>query len=128
MNLALESVRLACARTATCEHTRLSRGVNGLATVASLAPFVGMFGTIIGIVNSFLGICGDGTFYFAAVASRLGDAWPPTALALLVAMFAYVSYRYLRGQLDSFNMEMHAISLEFLNRLSVSAPPATPDR
>ena len=128
MILALESVRLACARAATHEHTRLSRGVNGLATVASVAPFVGMFGAIIGIVNSFRGCPCEEYARLAATAERLGDAFVPAALALVIATFAYAAYRYLRTQLDIFDMEMHSVSLELLNRLAVSAPPARPDR
>jgi biopolymer transport protein TolQ len=128
MNFALESVRLACDRAAVSEHGRLSRGVNGLATVASVAPFVGMFGTIIGIVNSFVACDGSTSTCLGAVASRLADAWPPTALALVVAMFAYATYHYLRARLDYFVMEMQSASLELLNRLPLSAPPATPDR
>ena len=114
----LELVRLATSRVATEVHRQMSRGVNGLATVASIAPFVGMFGTVIGIASSFRGANGDGSSVVAALADSLGDAWSPTVLALFVAIPSMWAYRYLRTRIEVFDIEMEAASLDLLNRLS----------
>lgn len=96
----------------------MKRGVSGLATIASTAPFFGLFGSVLGIVNSFVGCGGEKSACMAALTERLSQAVIPTALGLLVAIPALWSYRHLCAQIEAFDVEMDAISVEILNRLS----------
>src|SRR5580704_11672338 len=89
-----------------------------LATVASVAPWFGLFGTILGIVNSFQGFSGPRSTIMAAICQRLSESMWPTALGLLVGLIALWSYEYLAGQLSALDQEMENASLELLNQLS----------
>jgi hypothetical protein len=92
--------------------------VYGLATIASLAPWVGLFGTVLGIFNSFGGIDGEKTALMAAFAERLSRSLWPTAFGLAVGLISLWFYRYLSGRLHAFDLEMENASLDLLNQLS----------
>jgi len=97
----------------------MARGVTSLATIASIAPFVGLFGTVLGIVNSFPGF---GTEKFTAMAitiGRLAESLVPTELGLLVALLAFCFYKYLLARLDDFDVEMENVSLQLRNELAI---------
>lgn len=87
-------------------HRRMARGLRGIATVAATAAFVGMFGTCLGIINSFVGCGGDKATCMAAVAALLSESIMPTALGLAVATTASVGYKYLSGRMAEFDLEM----------------------
>src|SRR5271165_5504729 len=96
-------------RAASTVHFELNRGLTSLATIASLAPFVGLFGTVLGIMNSFR-VIGASTHLtgFGAVAHGIAESLGTTALGLLVAIPAVWFYHYLRGQLEAFDAEMQS--------------------
>lgn len=87
-------------------HRRMARGLRGLATVAASAPFVGIFGTCWGIVNSFRGCGGERSTCMAAGAALLSESIMPAALGLAVATIASVGYKYLSGRMAEFDLEM----------------------
>jgi hypothetical protein len=93
-------------------------GVSGLTTIASIAPWVGLFGTVLGIVNSFQGIVGEKTSLMAAFAKRLSESLWPAAFGLLVGLVSLWFYLYLSGRLRTFDLEMENASLDLLNQLS----------
>jgi biopolymer transport protein ExbB/biopolymer transport protein TolQ len=88
----------------------MGHGLTSLATIASLAPFVGLFGTVLGIMNSFraIGQPNSHLLGFGAVAHGISESLATTALGLLVAIPAVWFYHYLRGQLEGFDAEMES--------------------
>jgi hypothetical protein len=123
----LEAVARASRRSSALVHEEMREGVYSLATIASIAPWFGLFGTIIGIVNSFQGIAGDKTSGMAALAKRLSEAMWPTVLGLLVGVIAFWSYDFVTGRLRTLDQEMENASLELLNQLSRFARRFTPE-
>jgi hypothetical protein len=106
-------------RSAAIVHRQMRQGLNSLATVAYIAPLVGIFGTLIGIVNSFPGITGEKHTVMMATFARLSDACVPTALGLLVGVPSLWFYKYLADRLACFDREMENASLELVNLLIV---------
>ena len=78
----IELAQHAAERSATGVHREMGRGLSGLATVAATAPFVGMLGNVVGIIESFVGVNGEKTAIMAMTAGRLSDAIVPTACGL----------------------------------------------
>jgi biopolymer transport protein TolQ len=81
------------------EGLRLERGLNFLATTGSAAPFIGLFGTVIGIINAFHDIGRAGTASLAVVAPGIAEALIATAMGLFAAIPATVFYNYFVGEL-----------------------------
>lgn len=100
----------------------MKRGVNGLATIASVAPWLGLLITVIGIVGSFPGCDGPRSFCMAVVADGLADALARAALGLGVGIMSLCFYRYLLGQLENFDIEMQNMALELANAVAPSLP------
>jgi|SRR5260370_41264014 biopolymer transport protein ExbB/TolQ len=96
----------------------MKRGVNSLATIASVAPLLGLFITVEGIVFSFVSCDGEKSTCLAAVVDRLSNAIARTALGLLVGIPSLWCYRYLRSQLEDLDVEMRNAALELANVLS----------
>ena len=115
------SVELACGRAAAVFLARMRRPVWTLSAVAGIAPLVGIFGTVLGIANSFPGISGDGRNYMFFVCGSISDAMVPTALGLAVAISAWWCYRYLLARLEDFETEMVAATQVLVNQLRTSA-------
>ncbi len=84
--LVAEAVKQAMRRAARVAHTDMSRGLYSLATIASVAPLLGLSGTILGILNSFPGCGAERSTCMAAMAERLSWSLVPTALGLFVAV------------------------------------------
>jgi biopolymer transport protein ExbB/TolQ len=81
-----------------------------LATIGSTAPFVGLFGTVIGIVNSFRGLGASRALALSVVGGGIAEALVTTSLGLLVAVPAVWAYNYFTNRLETFDMEMaHSI-------------------
>jgi len=104
----------------------LKRGLGGLATIGSTAPFVGLFGTVVGILNAFRGISQEKATGLAAVAGGIAEALVTTAIGLFVAIPAVMMFNYLTGRVEAFDVEMDNSSSElidyFLKRRSVRRP------
>jgi biopolymer transport protein TolQ len=113
----IEAARLASERAARTVLRKMGRGQAGLAAIASSAAFVGIFGTLIGIVTSFVAVDGEKSAAIAAITVSLSKAIIPTAAGLLIAIFASWSHRYLCVQLEVLDGEMRAASLELANLL-----------
>jgi len=97
----------------------MKQGLSSLATIASLAPFVGVAGTVFGIPASFIGCGGEKSACMAAVVERLSVSVWSTALGLLVGLMALWSYRFFTGRLQTFDREMEAGSLALINQLTI---------
>lgn len=96
------------------ELERLERGLSFLATTGSSAPFIGLFGTVIGIIQSFQGIAKAGTASLAVVAPGIAEALIATAVGLLAAIPASIFYNHFAGRVDGIgsSMELFATELE----------------
>jgi biopolymer transport protein TolQ len=114
----LESVQRTLRLTAEAEVTRLERMLVFLATVASAAPFVGLFGTVWGIMESFREIGITGSANLAVVAPGISEALIATATGLAAAIPAVVAYNYFNNAIKILATEMEAFSAEFLNIVS----------
>src|SRR3954462_10721149 len=80
----VEASKRALERAEAIVHAELKRGLGGLATIGSTAPFVGLFGTVVGILNAFKGIAAEHATGLAAVAGGIAEALVTTAFGLLV--------------------------------------------
>lgn len=111
----LESLSRALARAAGAESHRLERHLVFLATTASVTPFVGLFGTVWGIMNAFRDIGQAGSANLAVVAPGISEALIATAAGLAAAIPAAVFYNYYLYKLKSLATLIDDFSLEFLN-------------
>jgi biopolymer transport protein ExbB/biopolymer transport protein TolQ len=96
-------------------HAELKRGVSGLATIGSTAPFVGLFGTVVGIINAFTGISTEKSTGLGAVAGGISEALVTTAFGLFVALPAVWAFNYFTGRIESFDVEMGNSSSELID-------------
>jgi biopolymer transport protein TolQ len=95
------------------EELRLERGLNFLATTGSAAPFIGLFGTVIGIINAFQSIGMTGSASLAVVAPGIAEALIATAIGLFAAIPATIFYNYFLGDLRSLNAGIDLFSAEY---------------
>jgi biopolymer transport protein ExbB/biopolymer transport protein TolQ len=111
----LEASRRALERAEAIVHAELKRGLNGLATIGSTAPFVGLFGTVVGILNAFKGIQGAHQTGLSAVAGGISEALVTTAVGLFVAIPAVWMFNYFTGRVEAFDVEMENSSSELID-------------
>lgn len=111
----LDIVQRALRRTLTSEMTGLNRAIPFLATTGNSAPFIGLFGTVWGIMNAFRGIGMKGSATLAVVAPGISEALIATAAGLMAAIPAVIAYNYFLNRVDVLNSEMEAFSSDFLN-------------
>jgi biopolymer transport protein TolQ len=111
----LESLSRSLARAATVEATRLERRVSFLATTASVSPFIGLFGTVVGIMNAFADIGRMGSANLAVVAPGISEALITTAAGLGAAIPAAVFFNYYNSRIKVLVSMMDDFALEFLN-------------
>jgi len=114
-DLQVESVARALERQAQREVQSLKRGLGLLATVGSTAPFVGLLGTVMGIVNSFQAMATTGSGGLGTVSAGIAEALITTAFGLLVAIPAVMAYNYLQGWVDARAVDISESSNEFLD-------------
>jgi biopolymer transport protein ExbB len=96
---------------------QLKRGLGFLATIGSIAPFIGLFGTVVGIINAFRGIAATGSGGMAAVSGGIAEALVATALGIFVAIPAVVAFNHFTGKLENFHVEMNRASSQLVNCL-----------
>jgi biopolymer transport protein ExbB/biopolymer transport protein TolQ len=113
----LDTVRRAIQRSSALTQNDMKKGVASLATIGSTAPFVGLLGTVVGIINAFVGIAATGSGGIGAVSAGIAEALVETALGLVVAIPAVWFYNYLTGELEYFNVEMDNSSSELIDYL-----------
>jgi biopolymer transport protein ExbB/biopolymer transport protein TolQ len=96
---------------------RFRRGLGVLATVGSTAPFVGLLGTTMGVVNAFVGMADMGTGGLSAISAGIAEALITTAGGLLVAIPAVMAFNHFTGRLERFQIEMSNSSAELMDIL-----------
>ena len=111
----VESSKRALERSEAIVHAKLKRGLGGLATIGSTAPFVGLFGTVAGILKAFQEIAVQKTPGIGAVASGISEALVTTAFGLLVAIPAVMCFNYFTNKVEAFDVEMDNSSSELVD-------------
>jgi biopolymer transport protein ExbB len=111
----IEASKRALERAEAIVHAELKRGVSGLATIGSTAPFVGLFGTVVGIINAFKGISTEKSTGLGAVAGGISEALVTTAVGLFVAIPAVWMYNYFTSKIEAFDVEMGNSSSELID-------------
>jgi len=111
----IEASKRALERTEAIVHAELKRGLGGLATIGSTAPFVGLFGTVVGILNAFKMIASSKSQGIAVVAGGISEALVTTAFGLLVAIPAVMTFNYFTGKVEAFDVEMDNSSSELVD-------------
>ena len=111
----IEASKRALQRAIAIKTAEFKRGLSGLATIGSTAPFVGLFGTVVGIINAFRGMKNAETAGIGAVAGGISEALFTTALGLLVAVPAVWLFNYFTGKVDGFIVEMDNSASELVD-------------
>src|SRR5438552_4902862 len=111
----IEASKRALERAEAIVHAELKRGLGGLATIGSTAPFVGLLGTVAGILNAFIGIQNQKATGLAAVAGGIAEALVTTALGLFVAIPAGWMFNYFTNKVEAFDVEMDNSSSELID-------------
>jgi biopolymer transport protein TolQ len=111
----LTAVDRALMRASNVEINKLERRVPFLATTASITPFIGLFGTVWGIMSAFQGIGQTGSTNLGVVAPGIAEALIATAAGLAAAIPAVLFYNYYAQRVKLFASEMDDFSMEFLN-------------
>jgi biopolymer transport protein ExbB/TolQ len=114
-DVAVESVARALERQAQREVQSMKRGLGILATVGSTAPFVGLLGTTMGIVNAFQLMAQAGSGGLGTISAGIAEALITTAFGLLVAIPAVMGYNFLQGWVDARSVDISESSNEFLD-------------
>ncbi|MGH9619324.1 MAG: MotA/TolQ/ExbB proton channel family protein, partial [Bryobacteraceae bacterium] len=111
----IEASRRALERAEAIVHAELKRGVSSLATIGSTAPFVGLFGTVVGIMHAFQEIAASSSTGIGAVSSGISEALVTTAIGLFVAVPAVWMYNYFTNRIEAFDVEMGNSSSELID-------------
>ena len=96
---------------------QLKGGLGLLATIGSTAPFIGLFGTVVGIINAFRSIAATGSGGMSVVSGGIAEALVSTALGIFVAIPAVVAFNHFTGKIEGFHVEMNRASSQLLNCL-----------
>jgi len=111
----IENIERALSRAKVSETTKLENLLPFLATVGSAAPFIGLFGTVWGIMEAFLNIAAAGKADLATVSQPIAEALVTTALALASAIPAVVAFNYFNRRLKVLGAEMQTFASDYLN-------------
>ena len=111
----IDASKRAQQRAAAIKISEFRRGLSGLATIGSTAPFVGLFGTVFGIINAFQGMKSAESAGISAVAGGIAEALFATAFGLLVAVPAVWLFNYFTGKVENFVVEMDNSSAELID-------------
>jgi len=96
---------------------QLRQGLGFLATIGSTAPFIGLFGTVVGIINAFRSIAATGSGGMSVVSGFIAEALVSTALGIFVAIPAVVAFNHFTGRIETFHVQMNRASSQLVNRL-----------
>ncbi len=110
----VESLRLVLDSETTTERDRLSRGVPWLATIGSVSPLIGLLGTVLGVIEAFVGIAQKGSGNLGAVAPGVAEALIATAAALTVAIPAVFGYNLFASRLNKIEGELEGFGSELI--------------
>ena len=111
----LAGVDRALLRASSVEVNKLEKHIGFLATTAAITPFIGLFGTVVGIMIAFQGIATSGSTNLGVVSRPIADALVATATGLVAAIPAVYAYNSLTGRVKIFASEMDDFAMEFLN-------------
>ncbi len=111
----IEAAERAIEREALMTTADMRKGLSGLATIGTTAPFIGLFGTVIGIINAFRGMAMSGSGGIAAVSSGIAEALVTTALGLFVAIPAVWLFNIFTNKIERFQVEMSNSSSELID-------------
>jgi len=111
----IEASKRALDRAEAIVHAELKRGVSTLATIGSTSPFVGLFGTVVGIIHAFSGISTNKSAGIGAVSKGISEALITTAIGLFVAIPAVWMFNYFTNRIDAFDVEMGNSSSELID-------------
>ena len=114
----LEALRLVLEKEEAEERDDLARGLGWLAVVGSVSPLMGLMGTVIGVMNAFLGITSSGSSNIMAVAPGVAEALVTTVAGLAVAIPAVIAYNHFVGKLNLVSGELEGFSSEFIGTLA----------
>jgi biopolymer transport protein ExbB/biopolymer transport protein TolQ len=106
---------------------QLKRGLGFLATIGSTAPFIGLFGTVVGIINAFRSIAATGSGGMSVVSGGIAEALVSTALGIFVAIPAVVAFNHFTGKIETFHVEMNRASTQLVNCLFKIPETKIPD-
>lgn len=110
-----DNIKRALRRAITTEMTRMSQMVPFLATTGNTAPFIGLFGTVWGIMHSFAGIGQKGSANLAVVAPGISEALVATAAGLAAAIPAVIAFNFFMNRISVVESELQSFSADFLN-------------
>jgi len=113
--LMLDAVRRSMDRESILVSAELKRGVSSLATIGTTAPFIGLFGTVYGIIHAFEAMAASGSGGLASVSQGIAEALVTTAFGLFVAIPAVWIFNIFTGQVDYFILEMNNSSSEMVD-------------
>jgi biopolymer transport protein ExbB/TolQ len=111
----IEAAKRAIERATAKTNAEMKRGLGSLATIGATAPFVGLFGTVVGIINAFKGMALTGSGGIGAVAGGIAEALVTTAFGLFVAIPAVWFYNYFQNKTDLLGVEMANASSELVD-------------
>ena len=111
----LAASKRALERAEAIVYAEMERGLSGLATIGSTAPFVGLLGTVIGIMDAFHNIQEAQVSSLSAVSGGISEALATTALGLFVAIPAVMMFNYFTSKMKAFNVEMNNSSSELMD-------------
>lgn len=114
----LEALRLVLEKEEAEERDELAHGLNWLAIIGSISPLMGLMGTVIGVMNAFLGITATGSTNIGAVAPGVAEALITTVAGLAVAIPAVIAYNHFVARLNLVTGEMEGFSSEFIGTLA----------
>jgi biopolymer transport protein TolQ len=116
----MEGLKRTLSKASMAEMLTMERSLNWLATTGAVTPFIGLFGTVVGIINAFHGLGEGGTTTIQAVAPGISEALVATAAGLFAAIPAVIGYNHFLNRLRQFGAEMDDFSVEFLNLIERS--------
>jgi len=124
----VEACRRAIDRETLMTTADMKRGLGNLATISTTAPFIGLFGTVIGIITAFRGMAISGSGGLGAVSAGIAEALAATAFGLFVAIPAVWLYNYFLGKIERFQVEMTNASSELMDYFHQTESVATGTR
>lgn len=114
----LEVLRIVLEKEESDERDNLARGLGWLAIMATASPLLGLLGTVIGVMNSFVGVASAGSSSITVVAPGIAEALVATAGGLVVAIPAAMAYNYFTAQLNALMAELEGVSSELIGTLA----------
>ena len=111
----VDAVNRAIDRVKEREISNLKKGLGGLASISSAAPFIGLFGTVVGIINAFRSMASSGQGGLGAVSAGISEALFTTAVGLLVAIPAVMTFNFFTNRIEEFVVDMNDVGSELIS-------------